>query len=277
MTRESDFDACEVDACEVGGIDAHEVGGIGGFHEAGEDDRLRALLARESPEFPVTVALGDRVLAGAARRRARMRGFGGLGAVALVAGGALVVSPLAGWGGRVATSVGAPTPSLSAPPPSESPYASPPVSVTEAKVEAATRVMNALKPDHENSYMGVLIPNGQPDASPIVVYRKPVADPTLARDAAAAAAPYTVVFRDSVLDASEQWFLGQRMQQDMNYWKGRGVQFATALQEDGTITVYTPDPAEVVPLLEQHYGYDGRVFVGQVWRFAPSGVTSTGR
>ena len=70
-----------------------------------------------------------------------------------------------------------------------------------------------------------------------------------------------MVFQDTVLDASEQWFLGHRMQQDRAYWKGQGVLFGTALQMNGTITISTPDPAKVVPLLEQHYGYDGRVFV----------------
>jgi hypothetical protein len=275
---------------------------------ADDDEQLRTLLAEAAPEFPVTVALGDRALASAARRRARVRGFGGLGAVALVAAGVVAAVPLAGWGsggrgsgaspGRflaaaVNTTVGTPTPppvlspspsvlsssaslALSSASSSAPLVSTNPVSVSEAKVQAATRLMNALKSSHENSYMGTVIPMGQPDASPIVVYRKPVPDPTLEHDAEKAAAPYTVVFHDSVLNSSEQWFLGNRMQQDMSYWKGQGVLFATALQENGTITIFAPDPAKVIPLLEQHYGYDGRVFVGQEWGLAPPGVNSTG-
>jgi hypothetical protein len=283
---------------EAGGAAAEvgEVGAVGEVGGSGEGEQLRALLAEAAPEFPVTVALGDRALAGAARRRVRVRGLGGIGVVALVAVGVVAVAPLAGWGGRgsgaapdrffagaVATTTGAPTlappaPSRSAPlaPSPDSTHSTNPVSVTEAKVEAETRVMNALKSGHENSYMGVGVPMGQPDASPIIVYRKPYPDPTLEGVAKTAALPYTVVFHDTVLNASEQWFLGHQMQQDMSYWKGQSVVFGTALQEDGTITVYTPDPAKVVPLLEQHYGYDGRVFVGQEWGFAPPGVNSTG-
>lgn len=281
------------------------------FHEPGDDVQLRILLTEAAPEFPVTVALGDRALAGAARRRARVRGLGGLGAVALVAVGAVAVAPLAGWGsggrgagvapGRFLAGSVNTTASTSMPPPVRLPSSSPspsasqpsqpspvstassdaagssdPVSVSEAKVEAATRVTNALQSSHQNAFMGAVVPMGQPDASPIVVYRKPVPDPTLEHDAQKAAAPYTVVFRDSVLNRSEQWFLGHRMQDDMGYWKAQNVQFATALQDNGTITIFAAAPAKVIPLLEEHYGYDGRVFVGQVWSFGPLGGNSTG-
>lgn len=278
-----------------------------------EDELLRILLTEAAPEFPVTTALGDRVLAGATRRRARTRTFGGIGAFAALAVGALAVAPLAGWGGHgsgtaratpaagalAASSSGAPKPALSSSPsPSSSVPSTPPGSTSRPtgppsaaftitapanlpdwnspKMKAMDRVMNALESGHDNSYMGVGL-TGQDfatgdykagadtDASPIIVFRKPVSDPTLVHTAVKAAAPYRVVFQDTVLNASEQWFLGHRLEQDKDYWKAQGVTFLTGLQLNGTITISTSDPAKVVPLLEQHYGYDGRVFVGQVW------------
>ena len=279
--------------------------------EALEDEQLRALIREAAPEFGTTSALGDRAVAGAARRRALTRGFGGVGAVAALEVGALAVAPLAGWGshgsrttdariapGAFASSSSPTTPSPSSPttpsPPAPSPSTSashpippqppltdsqpsaPPVTDFEnaPKEKAAERVTNALQSGHANSYMGVGLAgvdytNGTfkaaclYDASPILVYRKPGTDSTLERVAISAAAPFRVEFRDTVLDASEQWFLGHRLQQDLEYWKGRGVTFETALQTNGTITIFADSPATVVPLLEQYYGYDGRVFVGR--------------
>jgi hypothetical protein len=277
-----------------------------------EDEQVRALLAAGLPDFPTTVALGDRALARAARRRARARTFGGVGAIAVVAGCALVVAPLAGWGGRgpgtadvgnavvaagasdtssTASTPTPPAPSPSVPPSSRTPYlVLPPPSqpstpytypswVDAPKEKAVDRVANALQNGHDNAYMGVGLSgqNGTSgtfnpaaaayDNSPIVVYRKPANDPTLVHDAVNAAYPYTVVFHDSVLDASEQWFLGHRLNQDTAYWKGQGVEFLTALQNDGTITIFAPDLGTVLPLLEAHYGYDGKVFVGRQMAF----------
>ena len=292
----------------------------GATEEADEDELLRILLTEAAPEFPVTTALGDRVLAGATRRRARTRTFGGVGAFAALAVGALAVAPLAGWGGhgsgtaRATPAPGAPASSssgapASSPSPSSSmpttpsvpptpttppgstsrPTALPSASFTvtippaanlpdwnSPKMKALDRVAAALESGHDNSYTGVGL-TGQSfitgdykagagtDASPIIVFRKPVWDPTLVHAAVKAAAPYSVVFQDTVLNASEQWFLGHRLEQDKDYWKAQGVTFLTALQMNGTITISTSDPAKVVPLLEEHYGYDGRVFVGQVW------------
>jgi len=278
MTSENDFED-ERDVSE------HEYGGPG-------DEQMRDLLAAGLPDFPTTVALGDRALAGAARRRARARTFGGVGAIAVVAGCALAVAPLAGWGGHrsvtanVGNAVAAPAapstpplPPLSSPSPSSSAShpALPPQSQPSRpptvpswsyspKAQAADRVANALQNGHDNSYTGVLLPD---DSSPIIVYRKPVGDPTLEHDAISAAYPFSVVFRDSVLDASEQWYLGHRLNQDRDYWKSQGVEFGTTLQNDGTITISTSDPGTVVPLLEAHYGYDGKVFVGRQSSLAP--------
>lgn len=287
--------------------------------EALEDERLRALLLEVAPEFGTSSALGDRAVAGAARRRALTRGFGGVGAVAALAVGALAVAPLAGWGSHgsrssdarivagafvssssptapsssspttpspsspTTPSSSAPSPSTSAshptppqPPLTDSQSSAPPVTDFEnaPKEKAAERVANALQSGHANSYMGVGLSgvdytNGTfkaaclYDASPILVYRKPGTDSTLERAAINAAAPFRVEFRDTVLDASEQWFLGHRLQQDREYWQGRGVTFETALQTNGTITIFADSPTTVVPLLEQYYGYDGRVFVGK--------------
>lgn len=295
-------------------------------HAVPEDEQVRDLLASGLPDFPTTVALGDRALAGAARRRARARTFGGVGAIAVVAGCALAVAPLAGWGGHgsgtanVGNAVAAPgtsetsspaatptatkpTPpapsSPSAPPPSRTshpllpppsqpstPYAYPSW-VDAPKEKALDRVANALQNGHDNSYMGVGL-TGQDytggafntaavyDDSPIVVYRKPVSDPTLVHDAVNAAYPFSVVFRDTVLDSSEQWFLGHRLNQDTDYWRSQGVEFGTTLQNDGTITISAPDPGTVVPLLEAHYGYDGRVFVGHQMTFTTQPPPSSG-
>jgi len=276
---------------------------------AHDEELLRVLLTEAAPEFPVTTSLGDRALAGAVRRRARTRTFGGAGVLAALAVGSLAVAPLAGWGGHgsgtagtrpvpgvlvASSSASAPptTPSPSSPAPSGS--ASGPVSPPSAaftvtipppsnvpswnspKMKALDRVAAALQSGHDNSYMGVGL-TGQnfttgsyaagagTDDSPLIVFRKPVSDPTLEHAAIKAAAPYSVVFQDTVLNASEQWYLGHRLQQDTAYWKAQGVEFGTALQLNGTITVFTSDPARVVPLLEQHYGYDGRVFVGRQW------------
>lgn len=278
-----------------------------------EDERLRSLLVDAAPEFDVTSALGDRALAGAARRRTRVRVFGGTGAVAVLAVGVLAIAPLAGWGGhgshatvvagggpRAEAPTTSPTPSPGPLPSSSGPaHIAPPQSgptskvvipawVNGPKMKALDRVMNALQSGHDNSFMGAgltgqnyiddtqdAMAKSATDWSPIVVYRKPVSDPTLEHDATHAAAPYTVVFRDTVLNASEQWFLGHRLYQDENYWKGRGVQFLTSLQENGTITISTPDPDTTLPLLEQHYGYDGRVFVGKKWSFPLPGTTIT--
>ncbi|ACU70656.1 hypothetical protein Caci_1735 [Catenulispora acidiphila DSM 44928] len=296
----------------------------GATDEPEEDELLRVLLTEAAPEFDVTTALGDRVLAGATRRRARTRTFGGVGAFAALAVGVLAVAPLAGWGGHgsgtaratpapgalAASSSAAPTSAPSASPsPSSSVPATPSGSATPTtppgstsrltalpsasftvtftppaylpdwnspKMKAVDRVAAALGSGHDNSYMGVGLtgqdfatgdykPGAGTDASPIVVFRKPVSDPTLVHAAVKAAAPYSVVFQDTVLNASEQWFLGHRLEQDKDYWKAQGVTFLTGLQLNGTITISTADPAKVVPLLEQHYGYDGRVFVGQVW------------
>lgn len=302
----------------VNAVEENAVRESGGREDGNrEDERLRLLLAEAPPDFAVTGALGDRALAGAARRRARARIFGGTGAVAVLAVGVLAVAPLAGWGGGghgshgvvagdvpkvsgtstspAPTPTPTPTPSPSqsssspthlAPPPMTRPTTKVtiPAWVNGPKMKAVDRVMNALQSGHDNSFMGVGL-SGQnyidetqdsmaasaTDWSPIVVYRKPVSDPTLEHDAIHAAAPYTVVFRDTVLDASEQWFLGHRLYQDQAYWKSRGVQFLTSLQENGTITISTPDPGTTLPLLEQYYGYDGRVFVAQKWPFPPAG------
>lgn len=274
-----------------------------------EDEQVRALLAAGLPDFPTTVALGDRALAVAARRRARARAFGGVGAVALVAGCALAVVPLVGWagggGGRggqgaaagvandvvVAGASVTPSPSPTPTglptglPPSVSGSGTPlhivvssvpqaPAWVNSPKQQAMERVAAKLQSGgHNYSYMGVgLTPDdlaAATDASPIIVYRKPVAsDPTLEQDAKNAAYPFNVVFHDTTLDASEQWYLGHRLEQDMGYWKGQGVEFQTSLQNDGTITIFATDPGTVVSLLEAHYGYNGSVFVGQVFSTA---------
>ncbi|MEY9858307.1 hypothetical protein ABH935_003922 [Catenulispora sp. GAS73] len=264
-----------------------------------EDELVRALLVTALPDFPTTVALGDRALAGAARRRARARTFGGVGAIAVVAGCVLAVAPLAGWGGHrpgtadVGNAVAAAgTPSTPPAPLPSSPSRSSPTSrpvlpppsqpsttlvvqpwTNSPKQQAAERVANALQDGHDNAYMGVLLIS---DNNPILVYRKPGIDSTLEHDATQAAYPFSVVFRDSVLDASEQWFLGHRMDQDTAYWKSRGVTFGTALENDGTIAIYTSDPGTVVPLLEAHYGYDGKVFVGREWNPTPASVPSSG-
>ena len=280
MTSENDFED-ERDVSE------HEYGGPG-------DEQMRDLLAAGLPDFPTTVALGDRALAGAARRRARARTFGGVGAIAVVAGCVLAVAPLAGWGGHkpvtadVGNAVAAAGTSSTSPPPLPSSPTSRPVPpppsqpsttlvvppwTNSPKQQAADRVANVLQDGHDNSYMGVLLIS---DNNPILVYRKPGIDPTLEHDAIQAAYPFTVVFRDSVLDASEQWFLGHRMDQDTAYWKSRGVTFGTALENDGTITIYTSDPGTVVPLLEARYGYDGKVFVGREWNPTPASVPSSG-
>ena len=287
-------------------------GGVPRESAAHDDEFLRVLLTEAAPEFPVTTALGDRALAGAVRRRARTRTFGGAGALVALAVGALAVAPLAGWGGHGSGTAGAapalgalvasssatvpppppstPSPSSSAPSGSASGPVSPPsatVTLTipppsnvpawnSPKMKAMDRVMTALQSGHDNSFMGVGL-TGQSfttgsytagagtDASPIIVFRKPVPDPTLEHAAIEAAAPFSVVFQDTVLNSSEQWYLGHRLDQDSAYWKAQGVAFGTSLQMNGTITIFTSDPAKVVPLLEQHYGYDGRVFVGQQW------------
>lgn len=298
---------------ERGSVDRNEARESVDGHDAREDERLRALLTEAPPEFAVTSALGDRALAGAARRRTRTRIFGGTGAVAVLAVGVLAVAPLAGWGGhgshgavagdapKVSVTSTSPTPTPT-PTPTPSPSSSSPTHLTPPprtgpttkvtipawvngpKMKAVERVTTALQSGHDNSFMGVGL-SGQnyindtqdsmaasaTDWSPIVVYRKPVSDPTLEQTAIHAAAPYTVVFRDTVLNASEQWFLGHRLYQDQAYWKGRGVRFLTSLQENGTITIATPDPGTTLPLLEQYYGYDGRVFVGQKWPFPSAG------
>lgn len=183
-----------------------------------------------------------------------------------------------------------PAPSSSAPTRSASGPASPPsatLTVTipppsnvpawdSPKMKALDRVAAALQSGHAYSYMGVGLtgqnfttgsyaPGAGTDGSPIIVFRKPVSDPTLEHAAIKAAAPYSVVFQDTVLNASEQWYLGHRLDQDTAYWKAQGIEFGTALQLNGTITIFTSDPAKAVPLLEQHYGYDGRVFVGRQW------------
>lgn len=146
------------------------------------------------------------------------------------------------------------------------------------KAQAVDRVQNALQSSHQNSFMGVGF-SGEDytsgafdstsvyNSSPIVVYRKPNTDPSLEAAAISAASPFKVVFQDTVLDASEQWFLGHRLEQDAGYWKSQGVVFMTALQNNGTITISAPDPGMVVPLLEQHYGYTGQVFVGHAMVF----------
>lgn len=216
-----------------------------------------------------------------------LAGWGGHGSGAagvMPAPGALVASSSA------AAPPPPPSPSSSAPPGSASGPASPPsatLTVTipppsnvpawnSPKMKALDRVATVLQSGHENSYMGVGL-TGQSfttgsytagagtDASPIIVFRKPASDPTLEHAAIKAAAPFGVVFQDTVLNASEQWFLGHRLNQDTAYWKAQGVAFGTSLQMNGTITIFASDPARVVPLLEQHYGYDGRVFVGQQW------------
>ncbi|WP_194919576.1 hypothetical protein [Catenulispora rubra] len=286
MTSENDFE-------DERGVPEDE-------HAVPQDDQVRDLLAAGLPDFPTTVALGDRALAGAARRRARARTFGGVGAIAVAAGCALAVAPLAGWGGHrpgtanVGSAVAAPgtssTSSTAPPPSSPSPSSrtsdavlSPPSrpSTTQSvqpwtntpKQQAADRVGTALQNGHDNSYMGVLLVN---DDNPILVYRKPDTDPTLEHAAIQAAYPFSVVFRDSVLDASEQWYLGHRLNQDTAYWKSQGVTFGTGLQNDGTITIFASDPGTVVPLLEAHYGYDGKVFVGRQWNLTPEPPPSSG-
>lgn len=265
--REVERGEVEVREVEVREIDVRE-------GDVPEDEQLRALLEEAAPEFAVTPALGDRALAGAARRRVRTRVIGGAGAVAVLAVGALAIVPLAGWGGhesRAAATAGEPR------------TAGVPAWATSPKMKALDRVVKTLQDGHDFSFMGAGL-SGQnyfsdtndtmmasaTDASPIVVYRKPAADPTLERDAIRAAAPYSVVFRDTVLNASEQWELGHRIEQDQNYWKSHGVRFLTSLQENGTITIFSPDPGTTLPLLEQHYGYDGRVFVGKQMNFNAS-------
>lgn len=267
--------------------------------EESEAERVRGLLAEGTPDFQVSRALGDRALADAAKRRTRVRAaLGGAGVVVIAAGVVAVVSS-AGWGGHghgaaspaavadAGTSgVTSPTVAVSSSPTASTAHSvpqvqsqstitpSPPEFASMPKQKAVERVIAALQSGHANSYMGVGFSGvdyakgtfalaSVYDNSPIVVYRKPAGDATFESVAIAAAAPYTVVFRDTVLDASEQWYLGNRIQQDLPYWKGQGVQFNTALQMDGTITISAADPAKVVPLLEQHYGYDGRVFVGR--------------
>ncbi|MEY9929465.1 hypothetical protein ABH926_004105 [Catenulispora sp. GP43] len=286
----------------------------------GLDERVRELLMAAIPDFSVTPALGDRAMAGAARRRAVARALAGAGAVAVIAVAALAVVPLAGWGGghvsgvadaRIApgayaasttaapsapTATSSPSASTGAPlTPPPTPLMPPPATLSRSatpvtdpswwnapKEKAVDRVQNALQSSHQNSFMGVGL-TGQDytnggfdaasvyDASPIVVYRKPYTDSSLAAAAISAAAPFKVVFQDTVLDASEQWFLGHRLEQDTDYWKNQGVVFATSLQSNGTITIFASDPGTVVPLLEQHYGYNGQVFVGRTFPFQSAG------
>ena len=183
---------------------------------------------------------------------------------------ALVPSPL-----HAATSATSATSAVSPTSPTSAPSAPALTWVNSAKEQAAERVATKLQTGgHDYSYMsvglsgqnsttGTFNPAAATDSSPIIVYRKPVTDPTLERDAINAAYPFSVVFRDSTLDASEQWFLGHRLNQDMPYWQSQGVEFATALENDGTITIFASDPAAVVSLLEAHYGYNGSVFVGR--------------
>jgi hypothetical protein len=227
-----------------------------------EIEEMRALFEAGTPEFLTTPALGDRALVGAARRRVRTRVFGGTGAVAVVAVGALAIGPLAGWGGHGSGADGAA---------SGGPGANHTQYVETPKEKAAYQVETALKSGHIDSFMGVSLSDvdGKPspaaryDANPIIVYRKQTGDPTLETDALKAAAPFQVVFRNSVLDNSEQWVLGQRMESDLGgYWKQQGVLFLTSLETDGTITVWAADPAKILPQIEKRYGYDGRVFRG---------------
>ncbi|WP_344666111.1 hypothetical protein [Catenulispora yoronensis] len=210
---------------------------------------------------PIATVTG-RAVAAEDRYHRRARMAVGIGVVVAAVFGALLIGPIFG---RWPASDHVRQPAIAAGGRAES--------ALDARLQALARVEGELKAAHAGATTGVGVPGidyatgvqspvSDADQLTVIVYRVPGRDSTLERDAEAAARPFYVVFRDSVLNAAEVSALGARLAADRDFWQKQGLDFVGRVEVDGTITISCHDPGRVVPAVERYYGYDGRVFVG---------------